>query len=145
MTLDRENGLAFYVNGKSDGNAIGDAPTQVMLGLIGAILHPNPKRALVIGLGTGETAGWLAQVPSIEAVDVFELEPTIVRVAEACAPVNQNAVVNPKVRVVFGDARELLLTTSATYDVIASEPSNPYRAGTASLFTPATMTASGCF
>ncbi len=135
VTLDRENGLAFYVNGKSDGNALGDAPTQIMQGLIGSLLHPNPKRALVIGLGTGETAGWLAQVPSIERVDVFELEPSVVRVAEACALANQNALGNPKVRVVFGDARELLLTTLATYDVIASEPSNPYRAGTASLFT----------
>jgi spermidine synthase len=135
VTLDREDGLAFYVNGKSDGNAIGDAPTQVMLGLIGAMLHPDPKRALVIGLGTGETAGWLAQIPSIERVDVFELEPTVVRVAEACASTNGNVLRNPKVRVVFGDARELLLTTRDTYDVIASEPSNPYRAGTASLFT----------
>jgi spermidine synthase len=46
-----------------------------MGGLIGAALHPNPKRALVIGLGTGSTAGWLAAVPTIEQVDVVELEP----------------------------------------------------------------------
>src|SRR6185503_480295 len=86
--LARKNGLAFDVNGKSDGAVIGDAPTQVMLGLLGAILHPNPKRVLVIGLGTGETAGWLAQVPSIERVDVYELEPTLMHVAEACALAN---------------------------------------------------------
>jgi predicted membrane-bound spermidine synthase len=133
--LARKNGLAFDVNGKSDGSAIGDAPTQVMLGLLGAILHPNPKRALVIGLGTGETAGWLAEVPSIEAVDVYELEPTLARVAAACSLANHNALANPKVHVIFGDARELLLTSKVTYDVIASEPSNPYRAGVASLFT----------
>jgi spermidine synthase len=133
--VDRANGLAFDVNGKTDGNVIGDAPTQVMLGLLGAALHPNPKRALVIGLGTGETAGWLAQVPSIEAVDVYELEPAIVRVAEEAAPANHDALKNPKVHVIIGDARELLLTSKATYDLIASEPSNPYRAGIASLFT----------
>jgi hypothetical protein len=133
--VDRADGLAFDVNGKTDGNVIGDAPTQVMLGLLGAALHPNPKRALVIGLGTGETAGWLAQVPSIEAVDVYELEPAIVRVAEESAPANHDALKNPKVHVIIGDARELLLTSKVTYDVIASEPSNPYRAGIASLFT----------
>ena len=133
--LARKNGFAFDVNGKSDGAAIGDAPTQVMLGLLGAVLHPNPKRALVIGLGTGETAGWLAQVPSIERVDVYELEPALMHVAEACALANHNALANPKVHVIFGDARELLLTSKVTYDVIASEPSNPYRAGVASLFT----------
>jgi hypothetical protein len=133
--VDRADGLAFDVNGKTDGNVIGDAPTQVMLGLVGAALHPNPKRALVIGLGTGETAGWLAQVPSIEAVDVYELEPAIVRVAEESGPANHDALKNPKVHVIIGDARELLLTSNLTYDVIASEPSNPYRAGIASLFT----------
>src|SRR5262249_53145568 len=55
-----EGGLAFVVNGKIDGNAQNDASTQMMGGVLGAAIHPNPKRALVIGLGTGETAGWLA-------------------------------------------------------------------------------------
>ena len=74
-------GLAFVVNGKIDGNTRTDAPTQVMSGLIGAALHGEPRRALVIGLGTGSTAGWLAEVPSIERVDVVELEPAILHVA----------------------------------------------------------------
>ena len=52
--------LSFIVNGKSDGNARIDAGTQIMCGLIGAALHPNPEKAMVIGLGTGSTAGWLA-------------------------------------------------------------------------------------
>ncbi|HUQ19436.1 MAG TPA: fused MFS/spermidine synthase [Gemmatimonadaceae bacterium] len=135
VSLDRANGISFYVNGKSDGSAIGDAATQVMLGLLGSMLHPDPKRALVIGLGTGETAGWLAQVPSIERVDVYELEPALLRIADACALANQNVLSNPKVHVILGDARELLLTGNTKYDVIASEPSNPYRAGVSSLFT----------
>ncbi|MBI1817136.1 MAG: fused MFS/spermidine synthase [Deltaproteobacteria bacterium] len=133
--LDRSNAYAFIVHGKSDGNAIADAPTQVMSGLIGALLHLEPKRVLVIGLGTGSTAGWLAQVPSVERVDVVELEPAILHVAEVCSPVNQNVLANPKVHIVIGDGREFLLTTSERYDIIFSEPSNPYRAGVASLFT----------
>lgn len=133
--MDRANGYAFIVNGKIDGNAIGDAATQVMGGLIGTALHPRPERALVIGLGTGSTAGWLAKVPSMTRVDVVEIEPGIVEVARFCAPVNQNVLGNPKVDIRFGDAREYLMTTDQIYDVIFSEPSNPYRAGIASLYT----------
>jgi spermidine synthase len=135
VALDRSNALTFVVDGKSDGNALGDAPTQVMSGLIGAMLHPDPRRALVIGLGTGSTAGWLAAVPSIERVDVVELEPVVLHVAELCAPVNHDALKNPKIHLSLGDGREVLLTTPARYDLIFSEPSNPYRAGVATLFT----------
>jgi spermidine synthase/MFS family permease len=133
--IQNADGVSFIVNGKSDGNSRSDAGTQVMSGLIGAALHPNPKQALVVGLGTGSTAGWLAAVPTIEHVDVAELEPVVLNVAQLCAPVNHHALENPKVRVIIGDGRELLLTGRTNYDLIVSEPSNPYRAGTASLFT----------
>jgi len=128
-------GYTFVVNGKIDGSARGDAGTQVMLGLIGALRHPNPTRSLVIGLGTGSTAGWLAAVPTMSRVDVVELEPVVLDVARASRAVNRDVMQSPKVHITVGDARELLLTTRETYDVIASEPSNPYRAGIASLFT----------
>ena len=129
------DGYAFAISGKVDGSSRGDAATQVMGGLVGAAVHSNPRRALVIGLGTGSTAGWLAAVPSIERVDVVELETAILRVARDCAPVNGDVLHNPKVRVDIGDAREWLLTSREKYDLIFSEPSNPYRAGISSLFT----------
>jgi hypothetical protein len=135
VALTNARGLAFIVNGRTDGNATGDAGTQIMSGMIGAALHPNPKNALVVGLGTGSTAGWLASVPSMDRVDVVELEPAIVTVAERCAPVNRNALQNPKLHLMIGDAREVLLTTREKYDVVVSEPSNPYRAGVGGLFT----------
>lgn len=133
--LKGSEGYAFAISGKIDGSSRGDAATQVMGGLVGAALHANPRRALVIGLGTGSTAGWLAAVPSVERVDAVELEPAILRVAEDCSPVNRDVLRNPKVRVSIGDAREWLLTSRDTYDIIFSEPSNPYRAGISSLFT----------
>ncbi|MBI3388571.1 MAG: fused MFS/spermidine synthase [Deltaproteobacteria bacterium] len=135
VALDAGSGYAFVVNGKIDGSARGDAATQVMSGLLGGLLHPHPARALVVGLGTGSTAGWLGAVPSIERVDVVELEPAIIEIARACDPVNHAVLANPKVHIVIGDAREVLLTSPERYDVIFSEPSNPYRAGIASLFT----------
>jgi hypothetical protein len=129
------NGLSFLINGKSDGHAIGDAGTQIMLGLLPAALHLRPETALVVGLGTGETAGWLAEVRSMERVDVVELEPAIAEVARRCALVNHDAMYHLRVRVIYNDAREVLLTMRDRYDLIVSEPSNPWRAGIANLFT----------
>ncbi len=135
VALSNGDGYAFIVNGKSDGHAIGDGPTQVMSGMLGALLHPQPKRALVVGLGTGTTAGWLGSIASMERVDVIELEPAILRVAKDCHAVNREVLSNPKVHVALGDAREALLTSREKYDVIFSEPSNPYRSGISSLYT----------
>ncbi len=126
---------SIIVNGKSDGSAVGDAATTVMAPLLGAALHTVPKRGLVIGLGTGESAGWLAQVQSIESVDVVELEPVVLDVARLCAPYSYDVLGNPKVHVYIGDGREFVMAGRETYDVIMSEPSNPYRAGVASLFS----------
>lgn len=135
VALVTPGGNAFMINGKIDGAARGDAHTQVMLGLLGAALHPEPHRALVIGLGTGSTAGWLGKVPSIDDVEVLELEEAVVDIARACDPVNEGYATNPKVHVRIGDAREGVPTAPGRFDLIISEPSNPYRAGIASLFT----------
>jgi len=128
-------GLAFFINGKVDGNAKYDAPTQVMGPLVGAILHPDPQKALVIGMGTGSSAGWLAEVPTMRRVDQIELEKVMFEVARRSAPVNNNVLEHPKVNNIIGDGREFLLTSSNQYDLIFSEPSNPYRAGIASLYS----------
>lgn len=128
-------GISFLINGKSDGNALYDSSTQVMLGVLGATLQPQATRSLVVGLGSGSTAGWLGAVPTMERVDVVELERAVLKVAEMSAPVNENVLANPKVHITIGDAREVLLTTRQQYDLVVSEPSNPYRAGIAGLYT----------
>jgi spermidine synthase len=136
VALVTHQGLAFVINGKIDGHATVDAATQVMSGLLGAALQPQlPARALVIGLGTGSSAGWLAALAGVARVDVVELEPAVLEVARACRDVNRDAMRSPSVSISIGDAREVLLTSRETYDLVFSEPSNPYRAGIASLFT----------
>ncbi|MDB5215737.1 MAG: hypothetical protein JWO86_3664 [Myxococcaceae bacterium] len=135
VALGHRGGYTFIVNGKADGHALVDAPTQVMGGVLAGLVHGNPRTSLVVGLGTGSTAGWLGVLPSMDRVDVVELEPSIVRVARDCAPVNEDVLHDPKVHIHLEDAREYLLTTKDRYDVIFSEPSNPYRAGISSLYT----------
>ncbi|HEX8409804.1 MAG TPA: fused MFS/spermidine synthase [Thermoanaerobaculia bacterium] len=135
IALVNNDDLGLVVNGKSDGSARRDAGTQVMAGMIAALLHPEPRTSMVVGLGTGTTAGWLAAVPSMQRVDVVELEPAVLEMARAYAGVNRDAMSSPRVHVTLNDARETLLVSKARYDVIFSEPSNPYRAGVASLYT----------
>jgi len=134
--LASDTGWSLNVNGKSDGSAFGDAFTQVMLGLLPAMLHPAPKNAFVVGLGTGSTAGWLADVPGMARVDVVELEPGMSQLARTYfTPVNRDVMSKANVNLIVGDAREALLVAGPRYDLIVSEPSNPYRAGIATLFT----------
>jgi spermidine synthase len=135
VAIDASSGFSFVINGKADGHVRMDAATQVMSGLLGGLLRPGARHAMVIGLGTGSTAGWMAKIPSMERVDVVEFEPAILAVARMCAAVNRDVMDNPKVQITLGDAREVLLTSREHYDIIFSEPSNPYRAGIASLFT----------
>ncbi|HMP80255.1 MAG TPA: fused MFS/spermidine synthase, partial [Pirellulaceae bacterium] len=129
------DGLSFFVNGKNDGNALRDAPTQIGMAILGAVLHPQPKQALVVGLGTGETAGWLAEMRGMESVEVLEIEPAVDEMARRSHRLNWDVLNHPRVRRIYNDAREHMLTVRKDYDVIVSEPSNPYRAGIATLYT----------
>jgi spermidine synthase len=129
------NGYTFSINGKVDGSVFADRGTQAMLGLLPALLIDRARSAFVVGLGTGMTAGWLSQVPGMDRVDVAELEPAIGEVARLAAGVNHDVMNRPNVFVHFGDGREHLLTSDRRYDLILSEPSNPYRSGIASLYT----------
>jgi hypothetical protein len=74
-------------------------------------------------------------MPSIERVDVVELEPAIDEMARRSSDLNHDVLNHPKVRRIYNDGRELVLSTHEKYDLIISEPSNPYRAGVASLYT----------
>ncbi|HEX8173258.1 MAG TPA: fused MFS/spermidine synthase [Thermoanaerobaculia bacterium] len=135
IALNIETDLSLIVNGKSDGTARADAGTQVMSAMVPALVAPQAKSCAVVGLGTGTTAGWLAALPAMERVEVVELEPMVIEAAREYATVNRDVLRSPKVHVTVGDAREILVASPARYDIIFSEPSNPYRAGIASLYT----------
>jgi hypothetical protein len=89
---------------------------------------------LVIGLGSGITAGAAARHP-ITALDVVEIEPAVVQASDYFAKEHGNVLDDPRVRLTIGDARQALLTGHDRYDVIISEPSNPWISGLASLFS----------
>jgi len=122
------------VNGKVEASTIGDMPTQVLLGQIPLLLSRNHEDVLVIGLGSGVTVGSVATFPA-KNITVVELEPAVVEASKHFSHVNHHILEDPRLRVVTNDARNYLLVTLEKFDVIISEPSNPWMAGVSNLFT----------
>jgi len=131
------NGGATWLktNGKSDASSVADMNTQVLVSLLPALAHPSPRRAFVVGLGSGVSARTLADVPGVERVDVVEIERAVLRASRFFDFLNRDVLAEPKVHVIEDDARSALQLARDPYDVIVSEPSNPWIAGIASLFT----------
>jgi spermidine synthase len=135
VSVSRGGGVtSLAVNGKADASTGDDMVTQLLLGHVPMLVHPDPKRVFVIGLGSGITAGAIARYP-VEVVEVAELEPAVIEASRFFADTNGDVLRDPRVRVRLGDGRNLLLTARTGYDVIVSEPSNPWISGVASLFT----------
>jgi tetratricopeptide (TPR) repeat protein len=108
--------------------------TQTVVAEIPLLLHERPDDVLVVGLGTGVTAGAAASHP-VKRLDVVEISPEIVEASRWFDEENRRVLADPRVRLIVGDARSHLALSSRTYDVIISQPSNPWLAGAAALFT----------
>ena len=130
---DNARGRFLRINGKTDAST-GDMHTQLMLGHLPLLLHPGAQEVLVIGLGSGVTAGAVLRHP-VRRVDVIEIEPAVAEAAAFFQRENREALRDPRARLRIADARQFLLATPARYDVIISEPSNPWIGGIATLFT----------
>ena len=136
VSVERElpNDVVLRVNGKADASAIGDADTELLLGHLPAILHPDARRVLVIGYGSGITVGALLQHP-VQSVDVVEISSEVIAADEYFRAYNHDALRDRRVHLHVEDARTFLYRATAPYDLIISEPSNPWIAGIGNLFT----------
>jgi spermidine synthase len=125
---------ALQINGKTDASTGSDADTELLLGHLPMLLHPDPRDVLLVGLGSGMTLGAVEQYP-IESVDAVEIEAAVVEAAEFFSEANNDALDDPRLNMVVDDARHFVLTTHNSYDVITAEPSNPWISGVSNLFT----------
>lgn len=135
--MERSDGVRFLtIDGKTDASTgeRSDMRTQVMIGQLPFLLHPNPDKALVVGLGSGVTAG-SALTHNVRVVDCAEISPGVIEASQFFNHVNHDALNDRRLRIVPRDARNLLLTTDDSYDIIISQPSNPWIKGESSLFT----------
>jgi spermidine synthase len=124
------------VNGKVDASrGPGDRLTQYFLGYLPTLMHPNPSRVGVIGLGGGFTLEAVAQCPGVEKIECAELEPAVLEMAEYWKPFNGRVLEDPRVKIHLTDGRTFVLADTEKFDVLISEPSNPWIAGIGSLFS----------
>jgi predicted membrane-bound spermidine synthase len=131
--LDGSN-LDMRINGKTDAS-LGDMSTQVLLGQVPQLFgSSDTDRYLVIGLASGITTGSIT-LHQPTHIDVLELEPAVIEASHYFDEYNHKPLDNPKVRVIADDARAFISTVREPYDVIISEPSNPWLSGASSLFT----------
>jgi spermidine synthase len=127
--------LAVFTNGKPDSAVPSDRTTTCLAALIPALLSRSSERAFVVGYATGVTAGELAALDRVREVVVAEISPAIARAAPLFDFANQQASRNPKLRIVRGDAYRTLQRTPGRFDLIVSEPSNPWVAGVEMLYS----------
>lgn len=129
--------MNFHVSGKVEASSDPqDMRLQRMLGHISALFGPKPRSVLVVGCGAGVTAGAFVLHPDVERIVICEIEPLICRiVADHFKEQNYNVLNDPRVEVVYDDARNYILTTEEKFDVITSDPIHPWVKGAATLYT----------
>ena len=127
----------FHVSGKVEASTeVHDMRLQRMLGHMSALMHPDPQSVLVVGFGAGVTAGSFVLHPGIKRIVICEIEPLIPRmVAPYFSKENYDVVHDPRVEIVYDDARHYILTTNEKFDIITSDPIHPWVKGAASLYT----------
>ncbi len=127
----------FHVSGKVEASTEAqDMRLQLMLGNLPALLHRQPRSVLIVGFGAGVTAGSFVPYPGIQRIVICEIEPLIPQVVSRFfAPQNHQVLKDPRVEVVYDDARHYILTTHEKFDIITSDPVHPWVKGAATLYT----------
>jgi spermidine synthase len=125
---------SLAIDGKVDASNGADMLTQKLLAHLPLLLHENPRSVYIIGLGSGVTLGAALRHP-IDRADVSEISPEVIAASAYFSKENHDATRDRRTRLIVGDGRSHLLLSDDRYDVIVSEPSNPWMAGVSTLFT----------
>jgi len=134
---DNEDFRYVSVGGKIMASSVPtDMRLQRMLGHLPALLHPHPRSVLIVGFGAGVTAGSFVLHPGIERIVICEIEPLVPRVSgEYFAAENYDVLNDPRVEVIYDDGRHFMATTEEKFDIITTDPLDPWMAGSAALYS----------
>ncbi|HEY2383204.1 MAG TPA: SAM-dependent methyltransferase [Terriglobia bacterium] len=127
----------FHVAGKIEASTEPrDMKMQRMLGHLPALYNPAPKSILVVGFGAGVTAGAFTLYPGVQRIVICEIEPLIPQaIAGYFRKQNYDVLKDPRVQIVYDDARNFMRTTHEKFDVISYDSIHPWVKGAASLYT----------
>lgn len=126
----------FHVSGRVEAtDNPADLRTERLIGHLSGLLHPRPESVLVVGMGGGISAGALSLYPELKRLVICEIEPRVVGATRLFADENYHVLDDPRVEVVFDDARHFLATTREKFDVITSDPIHPWVRGNSILFS----------
>ena len=126
--------IAIRFNGKTDASTSLDMQTQILAGHLPLMWAPDSARVAIVGYGSGVTVG-SALTHAVKSVDVVEIEPAVLLADQYFRPYNNNPLADPRLTVHIDDGRMFIGHATQAYDVIISEPSNPWLAGVNNLFT----------
>jgi predicted membrane-bound spermidine synthase len=137
-----KNSLVIKTNGKPDaaiqvtgkGHAL-DEETMAIAGTLGAMFRPETRNVAIIGWGSGLTTHTVLANPAITSVDTIEIEPEMINAARMFGDRVRLAYDDPRSHRHIEDAKSYFSFHKKKYDLIISEPSNPWVSGVASLFT----------
>lgn len=134
--------LFIRTNGKTDAAiSMGraqprpDEATMTLAGALPLLLKPEAQTAANIGLGSGLTAQTLLGSPSLRSLDTIEIEQAMVDVAQGFRPRTELVYTDPRSRIWIDDAKSFFSSYNRRYDIIVSEPSNPWVSGVSALFS----------
>jgi spermidine synthase len=126
----------ILVNGRTEASDfLPDLQVEYLLGHVPMLLHPDPRSALVIGLGAGVTLGSVTAHEETESITLVEIEPVVLDGTRKFSDINGAALDDPRLEIVFQDGRNFLKTTPRRFDVITSDPIYPWNAGSGYLYT----------
>lgn len=126
--------LYLRINGKTDASSHADMPSQVLCAQLPLLLHPDPKKVMMLGLASGVSAGSVLLHP-VEKLDCVEISPAVARASRLFADLNRLPQNDPRFHLILDDARNFLALSNNRYDVIIIESTNPWIAGISALFT----------
>lgn len=134
LILETDINRHLRVNGKVDASDSGDMPMQLGLAFFPRVFHPQARDVLIIGYGSGTTTGASLMFPNTR-VTCCEIEPAVVEAGAFFSHINHNPERSRNFTLILDDGRSYLEGCQKTFDLILSEPSNPWIAGISNLFT----------
>ena len=112
-----------------------DIATQVLLPIITLAHAPRARHAAIIGHGSGMSSHVLLGSPQLRDVVTIEIEPEMIEASRVFRPANRRVFEDPRSTFVIDDAKSYFASSARRFDLILSEPSNPWVSGVSGLFT----------